>query len=67
MSKPALVLGIESSCDETSRAVVADGSRVLSNVVTSQIDLHGGDAFRFGDFEVNRDMYPRGRESLKAE
>ncbi len=35
-------------------------------VGASQIDLHGGDAFRFGDFEVNRDMYPRGRESLKA-
>lgn len=35
-----LVLGIESSCDETSAAVVSDGSRVLSNVVASQVDLH---------------------------
>lgn len=34
------VLGIETSCDETSAAVVADGSRVLSNVVFSQAALH---------------------------
>jgi N6-L-threonylcarbamoyladenine synthase len=35
-----LVLGIESSCDETSVAVVSDGGRILSNVVASQIALH---------------------------
>jgi N6-L-threonylcarbamoyladenine synthase len=35
-----LVLGIETSCDETAAAVVADGHRILSNVVASQIDLH---------------------------
>jgi N6-L-threonylcarbamoyladenine synthase len=34
------VLGIESSCDETSAAVVIDGHRVLSNIVSSQVDLH---------------------------
>jgi len=34
------VLGIESSCDETSAAVVEDGRRVLSNVVASQESLH---------------------------
>lgn len=34
------VLGIESSCDETSAAVVEDGRRVLSNVVWSQIKIH---------------------------
>lgn len=34
------VLGIETSCDETAAAVVADGTRILSNVVSSQIDLH---------------------------
>lgn len=39
--KPYLVLGIESSCDETSAAVVADGRRILSNVIASQVDLHG--------------------------
>ena len=37
---PTLVLGLESSCDETGCAVVADGRRVLSNVVASQVDLH---------------------------
>jgi N6-L-threonylcarbamoyladenine synthase len=35
-----LVLGIESTCDETAVAVVRDGRRVLSNVVASQADLH---------------------------
>jgi N6-L-threonylcarbamoyladenine synthase len=35
-----LVLGIESSCDETSAAVISDGPRILSNVVASQIALH---------------------------
>lgn len=34
------ILGIESSCDETSAAVVEDGYRLLSNVVHSQIDIH---------------------------
>ncbi len=35
-----LVLGIESSCDETGAAVVADGRHILSNVVASQAELH---------------------------
>ena len=35
-----LLLGIETSCDETAAAVVEDGCRVLSNVVASQIELH---------------------------
>ena len=34
------ILGIETSCDETSAAVVEDGRRIISNVVASQIDLH---------------------------
>ncbi len=34
------ILGIESSCDETAAAIVEDGTRVLSNVVNSQIDIH---------------------------
>ncbi len=34
------ILGIESSCDETAASVVADGRRLESNVVASQIDLH---------------------------
>jgi N6-L-threonylcarbamoyladenine synthase len=36
----AMILGIESTCDETAAAVVVDGRRVLSSVVASQIDLH---------------------------
>lgn len=35
-----LILGIESSCDETSAAVVEDGRRILSNRVASQIETH---------------------------
>ena len=34
------VLGIETSCDETAAAVVAGGDRVLSSVVSSQVDIH---------------------------
>lgn len=36
----SLVLGIETSCDETSAAVMKDGKHLLSNVVSSQIDVH---------------------------
>jgi N6-L-threonylcarbamoyladenine synthase len=35
-----IVLGIESSCDETAAALVKDGQKTLSSVVASQIDLH---------------------------
>ena len=38
--KDILTLGIESSCDETAAAVVKNGRTVLSNVISSQIDLH---------------------------
>jgi N6-L-threonylcarbamoyladenine synthase len=36
----SLVLGLESSCDETSAAVVRDGRRVLSNRIATQIPIH---------------------------
>ena len=36
----ARILGIETSCDETAAAVVEDRTRVLSNVVASQIEVH---------------------------
>ena len=39
--KDVKILAIESSCDETSAAVVANGSAVLSNIVASQDELHG--------------------------
>lgn len=35
-----IVLGIESTCDETAASIVKDGQEILSNVVASQIDLH---------------------------
>ena len=38
--KQIITLGIESSCDETSVAVVKDGREVLSNVINSQIKIH---------------------------
>ena len=38
--KDVLVLGIESSCDETSVSVVKNGREVLSNVINSQIKIH---------------------------
>jgi len=34
------ILGIETSCDETAAAIVEDGSRIISNVVASQVDIH---------------------------
>ena len=35
-----LVLGIESSCDETSIALVEDGKKVYTNIIYTQIDIH---------------------------
>jgi len=35
-----IVLGVETSCDETAAAVVADGRRVLSNIIASQTEVH---------------------------
>ncbi|HRP63923.1 MAG TPA: tRNA (adenosine(37)-N6)-threonylcarbamoyltransferase complex transferase subunit TsaD [Phycisphaerales bacterium] len=39
-SHPPVILGIESSCDETAAAVVRGGHHVLSNVIATQHDLH---------------------------
>lgn len=38
--KSITIMGIESSCDETSVAVVRDGHEILANVIASQIDIH---------------------------
>ena len=40
MEKDVIILGIESSCDETAAAVVKNGRQILSDVVLSQIDIH---------------------------
>lgn len=38
--KPVRILAIETSCDETSVAIVENGRRMLANVVSSQVDIH---------------------------
>ena len=40
IKKEVTILAIESSCDETAASVVVDGRKVLSNVISSQIDIH---------------------------
>jgi N6-L-threonylcarbamoyladenine synthase len=35
-----LILGIDTSCDDTSAAVVEDGEKIISNVVSSQNEIH---------------------------
>ncbi|MHA6252995.1 tRNA (adenosine(37)-N6)-threonylcarbamoyltransferase complex transferase subunit TsaD [Oceanobacillus sp. CAU 1775] len=40
MNKDKIILGIETSCDETAAAVVKNGNQILSNVVASQIESH---------------------------
>jgi N6-L-threonylcarbamoyladenine synthase len=40
MKKNTIILGIETSCDETAAAIVKNGTEILSNVVASQIESH---------------------------
>lgn len=40
MEKDIKILAIESSCDETSASIVVNGRKVLSNIISSQIDIH---------------------------
>lgn len=40
MKKDILIMGIESSCDETSVAIVKNGREILSNVIDTQIPIH---------------------------
>src|SRR5216684_2794501 len=62
------ILGIESSCDETAAAVVADGRDILSNVVASQIEIHqkyGGVVPELASREHIRSIVPVVREALQ--
>jgi N6-L-threonylcarbamoyladenine synthase len=62
-----LILGIESSCDETAAAVVADGRTVLSSVIASQLDVHaryGGVVPELASREHLRSITPVVREAL---
>ena len=38
--KDILTLGIESSCDETAAAVIANGRTVMSNIISTSLDIH---------------------------
>jgi N6-L-threonylcarbamoyladenine synthase len=61
------ILGIESSCDETAAAVVADGRVILSSVVASQISIHrkyGGVVPELASREHLRQVVPVVREAL---
>jgi N6-L-threonylcarbamoyladenine synthase len=61
------ILGIESSCDETAAAVVADGHEILSSVVSSQTDIHrkyGGVVPELASREHLREIVPVVREAL---
>jgi N6-L-threonylcarbamoyladenine synthase len=61
------ILGIESSCDETAAAVVADGRDVLSSVVASQIGIHqkyGGVVPELASREHLRQIVPVVREAI---
>ncbi len=40
MEKDIIILGIETSCDETSASVVVNGRKILSNIISSQINIH---------------------------
>ncbi len=62
------ILGIESSCDETAAAVVADGCEILSSIVSSQTDIHrkyGGVVPELASREHLRQIVPVVREALE--
>ncbi len=61
------ILGIESSCDETAAAVVADGQQILSSIVASQVGIHrkyGGVVPELASREHLRSIVPVVREAL---
>jgi N6-L-threonylcarbamoyladenine synthase len=67
-NKSIRILGIESSCDETAAAVLADGRRILSSVVASQIDIHrkyGGVVPELASREHLREIVPVVREAME--
>ena len=67
--KDILILAIESSCDETAAAVVKNGREVLSNVISSQIDLHtiyGGVVPEIASRKHTENINPVIREALSS-
>src|ERR1700748_931650 len=68
MSRNGLILGIESSCDETAGAVVERGARTLSSVISSQIATHaryGGVVPELASREHLRAIVPAVRLALE--
>jgi N6-L-threonylcarbamoyladenine synthase len=62
-----IILGIDTSCDDTSAAVVLDGQRMMSNVIHSQVKLHhayGGVVPELASREHVRNIMPVVQESL---
>ena len=63
-----IILGIDTSCDDTCAAIVEDGKRLLSNVINSQVIVHhkyGGVVPEIASREHIRNIVPVVRESLK--
>jgi N6-L-threonylcarbamoyladenine synthase len=63
----SLILAIETSCDETAAAIIRDGSTIVSNVISSQVDLHrqyGGIVPEVASREHVRNVIPVIREAL---
>ncbi|MGH9483713.1 MAG: tRNA (adenosine(37)-N6)-threonylcarbamoyltransferase complex transferase subunit TsaD, partial [Terriglobales bacterium] len=68
MAAAVKILGIETSCDETAAAVVAEGREMLSNVVLSQIPVHqlyGGVVPELASREHLRGIVPVVRQALE--
>lgn len=66
--KDVYILAIESSCDETAAAVVKNGREVLSNIISSQIDIHtlyGGVVPEIASRKHVENINPVVREALK--
>jgi N6-L-threonylcarbamoyladenine synthase len=66
--KKTRILAIESSCDETAAAVLVNGTRILSNVIASQIELHaqyGGVFPEIASREHVLAIYPVVEEALQ--
>ncbi len=64
-----LILGIDTSCDDTSTAVVKDGSVILSNVVSSQTEIHrryGGIVPELASRRHTENMIPVLEEALRV-
>lgn len=69
MEKDIYILAIESSCDETAAAVVKNGREVLSNIISSQIELHklyGGVVPEIASRKHIEKINPVIREALSA-